>query len=192
MRHPTPTSGGTWNLPPVPTSTVALFVSFPPEWHEEHPAERAEEHVRLRRLAAFGSTHDGAGGAGMVCTQPVSAPISSSGSTAPDMRSVYTLFTRVGHVGLVAGPVIGRRAGDGAAQRRRAPSSFVEDPDVPVVAALGVARGAGDLRAGLRVEHVVAGVLARAPPTSRTDVTLPPSATGTTQSVAGSRDWRIT
>ena len=74
VRQPTPTSGGTWNAPPVPTSIVWLLVSLGPEWHVEQPDVGALED-RLAARAALGSTHVGAGGAGMVCTQPLSAPI---------------------------------------------------------------------------------------------------------------------
>src|SRR5580698_9862238 len=74
VRQPTPISGGTWNDPPVPTSTVWLLVSFPPAWHVLHCACGLSK-IALPRLAALGSTHEGAGGAGTVCTQPVSAPI---------------------------------------------------------------------------------------------------------------------
>src|SRR5579864_2292945 len=74
VRQPTPMRGGTWNAPPVPTSTVWLLVSFGPEWHVEQPTVLLSKSV-LPLVAAAVSTHAGAGSDGTCWTQPVSAPI---------------------------------------------------------------------------------------------------------------------
>ena len=42
---PMPTSDGTWNARPVPTSTVELFVKLGPAWHEAQAA-RVSGHLR--------------------------------------------------------------------------------------------------------------------------------------------------
>src|ERR1019366_7421635 len=73
VRQPTPTSGGTWNAPPVPTSTVALLVSFDPEWHVAQPTVVLWKSARPAAAAA-GSTQAGAGGAGRALTHAESAP----------------------------------------------------------------------------------------------------------------------
>src|ERR1700722_6936448 len=74
VRQPTPTSGGTWNAPPVPTSTVVLFVNFAPAWQTEQPTSERWKIARPA-AAAVGSTHVGGGGAGMALTHAESAPV---------------------------------------------------------------------------------------------------------------------
>ena len=52
-RLPMPTSDGTWKAPPVPTSTVELFVNVAPEWHDAHAArEGSLNSARPRSTAA--------------------------------------------------------------------------------------------------------------------------------------------
>src|SRR5580658_6453947 len=92
VRHPTPTSGGTWKAPPVPTSTVRLLVNFAPEWHVAHPVAELSKRA-FPRSAEAASTQDGAGGAATFWTQPVMAPISAVFSGAPSIRTVYTSLT---------------------------------------------------------------------------------------------------
>jgi hypothetical protein len=56
----------------VPTSTVVLSVYFGPLWQVAHPTS-ARSKTTLPAAAAFASTHDGAGGAGMAPTHAASA-----------------------------------------------------------------------------------------------------------------------
>ena len=161
VRHPTPTSGGTWNAPPVPTSTVALLVSFVPEWQlahvvvgalEESASEARGLRVDPRRRGGRRDRLHPARQRAHLVGRPVA-------------RRTCAACTRCsrGSAGWA-----GRRASDKARCRRwcreetaSVAALVVEDPHVPVVSAFGVARGAGDLRSRLRVEHVVARVVAR-------------------------------
>ena len=193
VRQPTPTSGGTWNAPPVPTSTVALFVNLGPRWQLAQPTSTRSKIARPA-AAAFASTHVGAGGAGMALTHAESAPVCvavEGGSAHP--HDVDVLHDRR-EVRLVARPVVRRRARDRPAERRGAALVAVEQPHVPVVAALGVARRARDERARVRVEDVVARVALRDRPRAgstarrrRTGRPAPAVESGTTHSAAGSR-----
>jgi hypothetical protein len=66
---------------------VWLFVSLGPEWHVEHAAVGPSK-MAFPREAAELSTQDGAGGAGMLCTQFMSAVVWSEVSIWPPMRPV--------------------------------------------------------------------------------------------------------
>ena len=126
VRQPTPTSGGTWNAPPVPTSTVVLFVNLAPEWQTEQPTS-ARWKIARPAAAAFGSTHVGGGGAGMALTHAESAPVWAVVRDAAHPRHVDVphdgreVRARLPASGTARSPRWSRAATAFAARRRRAP-----------------------------------------------------------------------
>ena len=139
VRHPTPTSGGTWNAPPVPTSTVELFVNFAPPWHPRAPSVRpVEEHLARGDGAGVdpGRRRRRRNRLDPALQRRHLRAVERLSRHAPCVDVVHERF----HVGLVARPMVRRGPGDRAAERQSPPRVAVERPGVAVVSALGVAR----------------------------------------------------
>src|SRR4029453_14883626 len=72
---PMPTSDGTWNARPVPTSTVELLVKRAPAWHEAQAARFASLNSTRPRSTAAGSVGAARGTRGCASIQVSSVSI---------------------------------------------------------------------------------------------------------------------
>ena len=159
-RLPMPTSDGTWNAPPVPTSTVWLLVKPAPEWQEaqaprvrvveQRPAARDRVAIRGRAGAAAAAGRRSTSAACRSGRSPATGP-----TCGPRTRRVIRREMSVSSPLQWNGSVPRRPR----VQRLRPARALAREvPDAAVVVALGVARRAGEVAARVRVEDEVAGV----------------------------------